>query len=411
MVITSIAGPCKICGIEEAVTKLLICTGCHYMFHRHCLQLTKFGYMGSTFVCAGCLRMEAGVPSNALTDDLANELVSLSAQSVQASSQSTYFYGLQRFLRFTELAQVPRHIALPTAAGSPIPANIIRLFLVWAKDHYAINSIQITLAAIHEWHRSKHIVRDNQEVALINSTLKQVRVLLGPLGHSDQKLGLSVELLRILCDHIKGCVPTAASWVLKLLLIRDLVWLLVSFFGFLRRSEAAALRLSDLEFDTTHSPPAVKVRVRKSKTDAMQRGVTICLAWTTASGFMIGDTLQLFVTMLLVAKYPLDFPLFMSLGTANGGFLNLRTPMPLRADTMSGRLQGYLKTLSQQYPGLIGDVKKYSAHSLRRGGATAAWLAGVPREVLAVHGRWRSDAVDVYLVADTSQKLLVTRPI
>jgi hypothetical protein len=31
----------------------------------------------------------------------------------------------------------------------------------------------------------------------------------------------------------------------------------------------------------------------------------------------------------------------------------------------------------------------------------AAWLAGVPREVLAVHGRWRFDAVDVYLVADT----------
>jgi hypothetical protein len=176
-----------------------------------------------------------------------------------------------------------------------------------------------------------------------------VRVLLGPLGYSDQKLGLSAELLRISCDLIKGCVPTAASWVLKLLLIRDLVWLLVSFFCFFRRSEAAALRLSDLEFDTTHSPPprpAVKVRVRKSKTDAMQRGVTICLAWTTASGFMIGDTLQLFVTMLLAAKHPLDFPLFMLLGTANVGFLNLRTPMPLRADTMSGRLQGYLQTLS-----------------------------------------------------------------
>jgi hypothetical protein len=252
MVITSIAGPCKICGIE----------GCNQAADLHwmpwyvppaLLAAHKIGYTGSTFVCAGCLRMDAGFPSNALTDNLANQLVFLSAHSFQASSQSTYFNGLQRFLRFTELAQIPRHIALPTAAGSPIPANVIRLILVWAKDHYAINSIQLTLAAIHEWHRSRHIVRDNQEVALINSTLKQVRVLLGPLGHSDQKLGLSVELLRILCDHIKGCVPTAASWVLK--------------------------------------------------------------------------------------------------------------------------------------------------------------LPGVPREVLAVHGRWRSDAVEVYLVADTSHKLLVTRPI
>jgi len=161
--------------------------------------------------------MDAGVPSNALTDKLANELISLSAQSVQATSQSTYYYGLQRFLTFTELAHVPRHTALPTAPGSPIPANFIRLFLVWAKDHYAINSIQITLAAIHDWHRSKQIARDSQEVTLINSTLKQVRILLGPLGHADQKLGLSVELLRILCDHIKGCVPTAASWAAFLL--------------------------------------------------------------------------------------------------------------------------------------------------------------------------------------------------
>jgi hypothetical protein len=50
------------------------------------------------------------------------------------------------------------------------------------------------------------------------------------------------------------------------------------------------------------------------------------------------------VTVLLAAKYPLYFPLFMSLGTSNGGSINLRTPMPLRADTMSGRLQNYLKT-------------------------------------------------------------------
>jgi hypothetical protein len=45
------------------------------------------------------------------------------------------------------------------------------------------------------------------------------------------------------------------------------------------------------------------------------------------------------------------------------------------------------------------------------GGATAAWLSGVPREVLAVHGRWKSDAVDLYLVADTLHKLRVTQQI
>jgi hypothetical protein len=77
------------------------------------------------------------------------------------------------------------------------------------------------------------------------------------------------------------------------------VLLLVSFSGFLRRSEAAALLLSDLEFAPGHIPQAIMVRVRKSKTDTLQRGMSFCLAWSTASGFLIGVTLQLYVTMLV----------------------------------------------------------------------------------------------------------------
>jgi hypothetical protein len=101
----------------------------------------------------------------------------------------------------------------------------------------------------------------------------------------------------------------------------------------------------------------------------------------------------------------------MGFGDTRGGLYTTSAVNPPPPPFPPPFLTSYLKTLSQRNPGLIGDVKKYSAHSRRRGGATAAWLAGVPREVLAVHGRWRSDAVDVYLVADTSQKLLVTRPI
>jgi hypothetical protein len=103
--------------------------------------------------------------------------------------------------------------------------------------------------------------------------------------------------------------------------------------------------------------------------------------------------------------------LFMALGSPSVLNLDCTVPRPLRADTMSGRLQLYLKTLAQIHPELRIDVKRYSAHSLRRGGATAAWLSGVPREVLAVHGRWKSDAVDLYLVADTLHKLRVTQQI
>lgn len=282
---------------------------------------------------------------------------------------------------------------------------------MWAKDEFAFNTIQISLSAINDWHRSRKVARDPQDLALISSTLKSVQLLLGPLGHADKKLGMSVDLLRRVSKTIGDAYTAADSWLLKLLHLRDFAWLLISFFGFLRRSEAAALLLSDIRFDTIHNPPAVVVHIRKSKTDALSRGVDICLAWSTASGFMIGLYVQLYVTLLVNFGYPKDFPLFMALGSPSVLNLDCTVPRPLRADTMSGRLQLYLKTLAQTHPELRIDVKRFSAHSLRRGGATAAWLSGVPREVLAVHGRWKSDAVDLYLVADTLHKLRVTQQI
>ena len=39
----------------------------------------------------------------------------------------------------------------------------------------------------------------------------------------------------------------------------------------------------------------------------------------------------------------------------------------------------------------------YTPHSLRRGGATFAYHAGVPIDAIKRHGTWRSDAVEAYL--------------
>jgi hypothetical protein len=117
----------------------------------------------------------------------------VSSQSVQDSSQSSYYYGMQRFLRFTDLAQISRDVVLPRDPRHPIPVTIIQLFLLWAKDEFAFNTIQISLSAINDWHRSRKLARDPQDLALISSTLKSVQLLLGPLGHADKKLGMSVD--------------------------------------------------------------------------------------------------------------------------------------------------------------------------------------------------------------------------
>lgn len=54
------------------------------------------------------------------------------------------------------------------------------------------------------------------------------------------------------------------------------------------------------------------------------------------------------------------------------------------------------------------DASKFSSHSLRRGGASFAFLCSVQRELIQMQGDWKSDAYQRYLQFDEQQKLSVT---
>ena len=55
--------------------------------------------------------------------------------------------------------------------------------------------------------------------------------------------------------------------------------------------------------------------------------------------------------------------------------------------------------LVKRLAGLAGapDPERYAAHSIRAGGATAMFEAGVPVETIKAIGRWRSSRVEAYL--------------
>ena len=56
------------------------------------------------------------------------------------------------------------------------------------------------------------------------------------------------------------------------------------------------------------------------------------------------------------------------------------------------------------------DRSKYGVHSLRRGGATQAAIAGVDDRLFKKHGRWLSEkAKDIYVDETLEQKLSVSR--
>ena len=72
------------------------------------------------------------------------------------------------------------------------------------------------------------------------------------------------------------------------------------------------------------------------------------------------------------------------------------------------RLRWYIKQLDARFPFLGLKPQLFAMHSFRRGGITNAWECGVDRELLRIHGRWRSDAIDAYLQAPTLLRLQAT---
>ena len=55
------------------------------------------------------------------------------------------------------------------------------------------------------------------------------------------------------------------------------------------------------------------------------------------------------------------------------------------------------------------DPQLYSSHSFRRGGASWAFHAKVPSELIQLHGDWQSDAYKIYLEFDFDDKLSISR--
>ena len=80
----------------------------------------------------------------------------------------------------------------------------------------------------------------------------------------------------------------------------------------------------------------------------------------------------------------------------------------MTSQALATRLKTLLTRLIQQVSGLDVNPSDYGMHSLRRGGTIAAWAAGVDVEKIKAHGRWRSEAVRVYMTAGPDIKLSVT---
>jgi hypothetical protein len=171
---------------------------------------------------------------------------------------------------------------------------------------------------------------------------------------------------------------------------RDRAWLALGFFGLLRRSELIALQMRDLQFVHHTSKPHLLVTIRRSKTDNVGAGQQVSLAHKTASGIGIWQLVHTWYQARLDQGASEGDPFLTAwdLDARAMGHKPLRT-----GEALANRLRAHLQSLKQKYPHLSLNVQSYAMHSLRRGGTVAAWEAGVDRDTIKGHGRWKSEVV------------------
>jgi integrase len=176
--------------------------------------------------------------------------------------------------------------------------------------------------------------------------------------------------------------------------LRDRAILLLGFALLARRSELAALNLSDIELMPGEG---LAVTIRWSKTDQSARGMVRRIHY--ASNEPVCPVRAVLAwTSFLAARGVSAGPLFIrvdrwgNLGPAVGG----RYAAAPSADGRDGRLRpqaiGAIVAARCESAGLgaarTGERRRYSGHSLRRGGATSMLKAGAQPLNVSRHGRW-----------------------
>ena len=187
-----------------------------------------------------------------------------------------------------------------------------------------------------------------------------------------------LELLVALCSEELALLP------LK-------VGLIFGFLGYMRLSNLAPQTAG--EFDPTRHTSwndivvlkeGVIIKIKWSKTLQSVKGTTpVPLPALRGSVVCLKSAWNEYVAALPEVPHAASTPLLLSTVTPRGKII---TAPKLRA--MFNRVVAAA--------GLCGEG--LTPHSLRRGGATASFLSGVPVSHIKAHGTWRSSAVEGYLL-------------
>jgi len=210
------------------------------------------------------------------------------------------------------------------------------------------------LVAIAVYHRAAGHASPTEH-GVVRAVARGVRRQLGLA--QQQKTALEIDQLRAVIAQIPGDVRG----------LRDRALLLVGWAAALRRSEIAALGVSDLRFE----PDGLIIALRRSKTDQEAAGEAVAVPFGTQA-----ETCPVHALRSWLAVAGDDAAVFRRIdrhGNIGSNLTATAIASIIRAHALAA--------------GISGD---FAGHSLRAGFATTAARAGRSEASIMRHGRWKS---------------------
>ncbi len=213
---------------------------------------------------------------------------------------------------------------------------------------------------------------------------------------ANKKLPFNIDMLYKVLDHLVPDIKNVNED--NMLNMRNAVFFLLSFAGFLRSEEALALKRRDIVLKKDY----LKIYVRKSKCDQIADGTKVLINKSLNKKYCPYRFVSKFFHLMPFKPDNYIFCRMWYCKSRNRYNLG-STNSHLSYSTMRDLLIKTLKSIKI-------DPKKFGLHSFRKGGATTAANRGVPDRLFKNHGRWKSEnAKDGYVHDSVKKKLSVSK--